>query len=213
MAHHAYFLAGNLDEGIGEATRFAHTLGVSTGPDLITLSYTNLTVDDARALVSIEAQAPVEGDKKVIILSATRFFFEAQNALLKLFEEPSPGTTLILVLPSEGVLLPTLRSRLIQLKGSGDTTSAAALFLSLTPAEREKHLSKILERAGGSKEEEKRSARKEMLELVQELTRLLYPKGEKELMKDLSSFTYALHAPAAPLKPIAEHLLLVLPRK
>lgn len=211
MAHHAYFLTGSLEAGIAQATQFAESLGVSSGPDLITLSYTNLSIDDARALVGVEAQSPVEGDQKVLILSATRFFYEAQNALLKLFEEPSPGTTLILVVPSEGMLLPTLRSRLLRLPVASTATPVADAFLKLSKEEREKYLGRILDRAGGSKEEEKRAARKEMLELMQELTTRLHEERDRELLRDLSSFTYALHAPSAPLKPIAEHLLLVLP--
>ncbi len=38
---------------------------------------------------------------------------EAQNALLKLFEEPPQETVFYLVIPNPSILLPTLRSRLI----------------------------------------------------------------------------------------------------
>ena len=47
----------------------------------------------------------------VIIEQAQQMTIEAQNALLKLLEEPPSGTILILTAPSDQRLLPTIRSR------------------------------------------------------------------------------------------------------
>ena len=52
------------------------------------------------------------GGKKIAILDpATLINWTAQNALLKTLEEPPPDSVLILVSPTAGGLLPTLRSR------------------------------------------------------------------------------------------------------
>ena len=40
----------------------------------------------------LAAGAPFAGEHKVVIIAANRAYHEAQNALLKLFEEPPPGT-------------------------------------------------------------------------------------------------------------------------
>jgi len=64
---------------------------------------------------------PLRGDRKGVILKDAQLLTtEAQNALLKLLEEPPNGTLLILIADSLGDLLPTIRSRcsIITLKNS-----------------------------------------------------------------------------------------------
>lgn len=211
---HAYYLTGDLESGIDSAHAFAKdSLGITPeqSQDLITLRYTTLSVDDARTLAAIEAQAPVAGDKKVIIIAAARLFGEAQNALLKLFEEPSPGSTLVLIIPSEGVLLPTLRSRLVPLPTATQPHAKGREFLALSKEERALYLAKLVERSKADKDSEKQGARRDMLVLAQDLTALLRHEGDRALLLDLTSFVEVLHSPSAPIKLIAEHLELVLP--
>lgn len=54
----------------------------------------------------------VKGPQKFFIISANSFTTEAQNALLKVFEEPAPGVHFFIITPSASRLLPTLHSRL-----------------------------------------------------------------------------------------------------
>lgn len=55
---------------------------------------------------------PISGNKKaVVILNAHTLTIEAQNAMLKILEEPPPGTILILVVNKKDNLLPTIISR------------------------------------------------------------------------------------------------------
>ncbi|HWH07204.1 MAG TPA: hypothetical protein VNU47_01610 [Candidatus Paceibacterota bacterium] len=218
MAHHAYFLASPIEEGIQAALQFAREqLSFDETSDVTVLRYPFFSVDDARSLIDIASRAPQTGDSKVVILAAARIFHEAQNALLKLFEEPSPGTTLILILPSEGVLLPTLRSRLIALPSQSADVASATAFLALSAEERRKYLDKLIERTKADKDQVKQEARKEALELMQALSRTYFYEGreggevDRDLLEELESFTRALHDRSAPLKLISEHLLLVLP--
>ena len=147
----------------------------------------------------------------MIIVAAARLFGEAQNALLKLFEEPSPGSTLVLVIPSEGVLLPTLRSRLAPLTAATQPHAKGREFLALPKEERAPYLAKLVERSKADKDSEKQAARRDMLVLTQDLTALLRHKGDRTLLLDLTSFVEVLHSPSAPMKLIVEHLELVLP--
>src|SRR6185437_2978159 len=113
MAHHAYFFAGDREAGIEAAVSYAETeLGLPSvgNPDVLIERHGLFAVDDARRIAAKAELAPLSGDKKIIIIAASRIFHEAQNAMLKLFEEPPAGTTLALVIPSEGNLLYTLRS-------------------------------------------------------------------------------------------------------
>lgn len=221
---HSYFFAGEQEQGIEAATVFAETeLGLQRkgNADLIIFRYGLFSVDDARRVIRLADQAPVTGDKKIIVLAVERLFHEAQNALLKLFEEPSPGTTLVLVLPSAGLILPTLRSRMLVLPSNGEVAAypEAHHFLTATFAEREKLIAKLLERTKADKDEDKQAARGEALRLVEGLMQIGYDSIQKKenaelrvFLSDLDRFIPILHERSAPYKLIFEHILLTLPK-
>lgn len=214
---HAYLTTGDIEQGIAHAVSYAKEhLGLEDAgaTDLTVLRYVNFTIDDVRDFSQDAYAAPTQGDAKAVVLAASRLFHEAQNAMLKLFEEPPAGTTLFLVVPSEGLVLPTLRSRLTLLPGTSVGNGAGARFLALSQADRKKYFDKLYERTKSDKQEEKREARREALELAQELTKELRKDEvfmEGGLLGDLVSFTKILHDSSAPVKPIFEHLLIVLP--
>ncbi len=71
-----------------------------------------LTVDVARRFGDEAMRRPSIGPRKVmIIVQSERMNIEAQNALLKTFEEPVRGLTIILLADNPSQLLPTVRSR------------------------------------------------------------------------------------------------------
>jgi len=73
---------------------------------------TSLTVDQARATVARAVLAPVEADRKVILLEEAGVMTEeAASALLKSLEEPTPTTVFILVTEAEHDLPLTIASR------------------------------------------------------------------------------------------------------
>jgi DNA polymerase III delta prime subunit len=226
MAHHAYVTEGNADDTIARARAFAAdqlSIHDPSSPDILTYSFGHLSVEDTRRILDVAYQTG-SGEHKVIVLYANRLFHEAQNALLKVMEEPPDGVVLITGVPSKGVLLPTLRSRLIDLpaRGSAPSDTVADSFMKLSAAEREKYIGKLLDRTKSDKDEAKNAARTEALELVQGLTRRAYgafhtetaPKKREELqllLEDLDAFAPLMHERATPFKLIFEHLLLVLP--
>lgn len=220
----AYFITGGSEQGISRAEAFAEkTFGVSglANPDLVVLRHNLFSVEDARKLADIAVAAPV-GEHKVIVVSVTRFFHEAQNALLKLFEEPPTNVTLILVIPSEGMLLPTLRSRLMELPSGATAHELSPLaqeFLKADAAEREKLVGKLVDRSKSDKDEEKQQARNDAVRLAEDLMRVADSvrkgKDSRELrmfIDDLMHLLPLLHTRSAPLKLIYEHLLIVIPK-
>jgi DNA polymerase-3 subunit delta' len=73
---------------------------------------TEITVDEARALVGFFNLKPVEGGWRVAIIDAVDDLNRnAANALLKTLEEPPPKTVLLLVSHAPGGILTTIRSR------------------------------------------------------------------------------------------------------
>lgn len=216
---HAYIISGDAESAIRVSTEFASR--TYQNPDVVVLRHTLFSVEDARKLSDVAHAAPL-GDQKVVIVTATRFFHEAQNALLKLFEEPPPDTTLILVVLSEGMLLSTLRSRLTPLPGSttGGLSELALEFLKADAGERDKLVAKLIDRSKSDKDAEKQRARSEAIRLVEDLIRVADKgqkggKGTDELISfidDLMHFLPILHTRSAPLKLIFEHLTLVIPK-
>jgi len=226
MAHHAYVYTGGRLEGIEAAYRFCEerlNLSRQGNPDVTLFEFDHLSVDDARRIGTFAAQAPTQGEQKAIIIVTGRFFEQAQNAFLKIFEEPPEGTTLFLILPAEGVLLPTLRSRLITLpRDTTEIADVAQKFLDADPAEREKIVTKLIARskADKDKEDERQAARLEAVRIVEGIMRAAYAKrsnakgntGELDLLlKELDRFMPIMHERSAPLKLIFEHLRIVLP--
>jgi len=91
-------------------------VAAGTHPDLVTVALPSgkkeIGIDAIRRLKQAMQLRAVSGKRKVAIIDdADRLSLAAQNALLKTLEEPPPRSQLILVTPSPGALLPTVRSR------------------------------------------------------------------------------------------------------
>ncbi len=72
-----------------------------------------IKIDTIRELIEQAYLTPYTGKYKIfILLEAHRMTEEAQNAFLKVLEEPSSTTVFVLITPEPGGLLPTVRSRL-----------------------------------------------------------------------------------------------------
>jgi DNA polymerase-3 subunit delta' len=76
-----------------------------------------IRTDQVRVFIERATYRPFEGKRRVVIIDdADTLMEQAQNALLKTLEEPSPSSVFILVTSRPDVLLPTIRSRCPQLR-------------------------------------------------------------------------------------------------
>lgn len=75
---------------------------------------TRFGIDDARELVRQAHQRPSEASEQTLIVRTDFITLEAQNALLKVLEEPPASTKLVFVVPTGFTILPTLASRFAQ---------------------------------------------------------------------------------------------------
>jgi len=230
MNHHAFVIEAEAEEGIATAQAWAQMqlgMKVENNPDIVVMKYGLLTVDDARRVTELAAGAAFVGTHKIIIIAASRAYHEAQNALLKVFEEPPKGTYLFLVMPSLGGLLPTLRSRvqILSMSDLGGPTSdvgpprsyipeAAEEFLKAT---REKRSAMIKKLTSGKDDEERRELRDEAIAIVNGIEAVAYNEGFTkpligELLLDIATLRTHLYDRSAPVKMILEHLSIVLPK-
>jgi DNA polymerase-3 subunit delta' len=90
-----------------------------------------IKIDAVRELGLSLLRRPYEGKASVaIIVDAHRMNDKAQNALLKVLEEPAPTTVLILIVPGVRAVLPTIASRCSRLAFSPLDERALATILS-----------------------------------------------------------------------------------
>lgn len=94
-------------------------------------------IDDARALALRAAGKAVAADERIFVIACKTMTTEAQNALLKLFEDPPARAHFILIVPSESIIIPTLRSRFVAVRRADhEENEAAKLFLHASYTER-----------------------------------------------------------------------------
>lgn len=104
--HHALvYIAPSLKE-----STLPETLRTQTA-DIQHMVLDRFGIADARALILQAQQTAVVSEGRSFVVATKNIPIEAQNALLKLFEEPPVGVHFHLIIPHEGLLIPTLRSR------------------------------------------------------------------------------------------------------
>lgn len=96
--------------------------------DVIVQEYSEFRIDDARNLVTLATSTPTHCPLQCFVIMADSVANEAQNALLKLLEEPPDVSSFIFVLP-KNTLLPTLRSRFMVMETVHNSTVLATVFL------------------------------------------------------------------------------------
>jgi DNA polymerase-3 subunit delta' len=114
---HALLITG--PHGVGLSTLAAKAVGDTDAQVLTVLPEKNEKIDLEKGTITVEsirklydATRTVAPEGRVILIDfAERMAPAAQNAFLKLLEEPSHGTRFILLTHQPGVLLPTITSR------------------------------------------------------------------------------------------------------
>ena len=125
--HHAYLIEGNKAEVVPEILEFLKSLGIEKGnPDFSHIELDSFKIEDARNLKSYAAERGVSSGKKVFLISANNLLLEAQNSLLKLFEEPIENTHFFVIVPDVNSMLPTLVSRFYTISARQDLASGDA---------------------------------------------------------------------------------------
>lgn len=126
---HAYVIEGDAEPAVAAICAFCEErLGCppAGNPDFVVSRYDTLLVDDAVALRDRQANVTAEGGRQVIVASFRNATRDAQNALLKVLEEPSARTHFFLVVPYASLLLPTVRSRVTIIRRGGDGDASLA---------------------------------------------------------------------------------------
>ena len=145
--HHAYGVFGDKKKVKEELFSFLVKdlkFPVTHNPDFWQGEHNVFKMIDSRLLNDAHLNLPVKYDRKVFVIFANSITKDAQNSLLKIFEEPKAHTTFFLIMPSGTEIIPTLKSRLIISKGDdGSLASQAEEFLGANVGKRLQMVSKI----------------------------------------------------------------------
>ncbi|MEA2112423.1 MAG: hypothetical protein U9P50_00410 [Patescibacteria group bacterium] len=117
--HHAYLLEGERQvvlQGLLDFLNKKLNFSTTGNPDFWVGNFDSLGIDDSRAIKSFQSNKSFSDNKKILVIQTNFITHEAQNSLLKVFEEPTKNTHLFLIIPSAENLLPTLKSRLMIFK-------------------------------------------------------------------------------------------------
>ena len=207
-AHHAYYVEGPL-AAFGAYKEHLQPFYAQ--------EYEKFGIEEARELITAASLKNYEHG--VFLLGIASLTSEAQQAMLKLFEEPQQGTQFIVMVP-HGTLLPTLRSRMMEypekekltagrLGSSQRDPQQVSLFLKLSSKERSDFITKLLKDDEGTKER--------VRDFINALEAELYARvgptrsNTRQALEDIAMVRDYLRDRSPSLKMLLEHLAIGLP--
>lgn len=202
--HHANLLVGTIEEAREYLNKLCQSLGVKVqgNPDFYALDSRVFGIDEARDLKLLASRKSF-GGKKLFLISADALTREAQNALLKTFEDPKEDTHFFLVVREERQVLPTLLSRMSveHLLGDRPQSSLAQEFLSMPMKKRLAQVKVYSDKESSN-----------LVEFLDDLLLLLKKdKDKRETLRDVYKLRKFAGDTSASSRLILEHLALVLP--
>lgn len=220
ISHHAYLLIGNIQtrDQLILMLEKKHKIVAQGNPDFFMRNYETFTIDDAREIKALHSMRPVDGDRKFFVLTMNGVTVEAQNAMLKLLEEPAEYAHFFLIIPSVHLLLPTVKSRMrefqISIIKKQEPTEAqeelkneAVTFLKMNQTKRLDIVKKLIEEI--SKEKKTKQDAIDFVNVVQEI--VYKEKGVKNGRSVLDAIEIArnyLNDRAPSIKMLLEYMAL-----
>ena len=206
--HHCYLILGEVVQNRKAVLNFCEReleVPVRGNPDLAIIEAETLGIDEVRSLIERQSRRSANQGKKIFLIISQFFTREAQNALLKVLEEPTTDTHFFILTGSTNGLLPTLLSRVFLVISEAEISLTEAKKFVKMPLNQRLEFAKNLS-AGGEKQK--------IIELVQSLQILTYQTGVKKnatVLGEMEKMSNYLYDRAASSKMILEHLALTLP--
>lgn len=202
-SHHAVLLVGPHDLCLASIPE-EHRTGVDAEHIVVDV----LSIEMARSLRERAASRPIESEARRFFISCRQILPPAQNALLKVFEDPPATARFYLIVPRASVLMGTVRSRMaLSFVAPADAYAPSPTtteFLKASYAERFNTIAAL----------HKAKDTAALRTLIAEIERA-YAGGERDaaVLRDiLMASSYGDAAGASP-KMLLEHLALSLPQR
>ncbi len=213
LNHHAYFLHSfkdaifHLKDHLKDKFKINHT----GNPDFYYQKFEVLGIDDSRRIKENHlSKGFVEGGKRIFVIECDGMTHEAQNSLLKIFEEPNEHTHFFLLMPSVEVLLPTLRSRLLVIEFERENEKESLIevekFLKLSKKDKIAFVDELAEKIS-----EEKATKHEAQIFLSSLEAAVYKNGLEKNAKALKAILKArdyLNDRSASVKQLLEYVAL-----
>lgn len=215
ILHHAYFIEGEKDIILPELLSFIEKkvkVPIKACADFYHQEYESFGIDDSRELRRLSSRKAIVGNKKIFVLTFNTITHEAQNALLKLFEEPTPNTHFFIVTLNADKILSTLKSRMFVVHRNYVAEKKNKLsenFFNLSPKERLDFIKDMVENKDKNK----------AMELLNGLEASIYKKSQKKgldsenikILKEIGIVRNYMGDRSPSIKMLLEHIALILP--
>ncbi|MEK7190579.1 MAG: hypothetical protein AAB661_02340 [Patescibacteria group bacterium] len=199
--HHAYLTEGARSEIVPEIKKFCENLGIKTSgnPDFCHIVIDNFKIEEAFDLRAMSTDKSFSSTKKIFIICLNSISLDAQNVLLKMFEEPIENTHFFLVVPDANALLKTLVSRFYLIPRKtvfGEEIKDAEKFIAMSLRNRIDFMKELLLESEEEDEEGNEiitldSTRSKALKFLNALETVLHQKifNSNKMLKNSAVFT------------------------
>lgn len=213
--HHAYVIEGERELVRGDLFKFfENKVGISTSanPDFYYGEFEHFGIDDGRKLQEMASRRALVNGIKIFVIAFVAITREAQNSLLKLFEEPPTGTHFFVVVPKTDILLPTLLSRMFAVYTGGNEEKDSEFIKKFLKASKANRLIML-------KEIVNEKNREKSLAVVNSIEKALYGVTDRQkitsenisLFEEIQKLRKDLNTRSASVKMILEHISLITP--
>ncbi len=227
--HHAYLLEGNSEVVLPNLLIFFENANIAIhgNPDLIIEKYSTFTIENGRQLKARQGEraigsgTSIQSGKKFFIIQTDFFNSEAQQALLKVFEEPAQNVHFFIIVPRIGALLETLASRLVHIRSTEEnkSTKAGSEFLAMKKPARLKHVASLIK--AHENDDEFGALRAQAVSLLNSIEFVLHEGGKMSILTDTEKMAFQqigksreyLQTPGASVKMLLESVALLMPEK
>lgn len=219
--HHAYLIEGEKDEIVPEIIKFCEEIEVKTegNPDFCHIHTDNFKIDEAFELRAMTVNKNFSSGKRIFLISVNSFTLDAQNVLLKMFEEPVNDTHFFLIIRDVDSLLKTFISRFyfIPFSNKKKNTNEIEIFIKKDKRGRIDFIKELLAKeeddASESSEEGARSKAMKFINALESVLHQDMPRAVLEIsvFEHLFKVREFLRMPGSSAKNLLESIALILP--
>jgi len=218
--YHSYVIEGDLMSTAEDLLCFLEIRGEieKQSPDVLCQFYESFNIDDGSRIKEWHSKLGITNSKKVCIIGAKFINREAEQALLKIIEEPAENTHFFIIIPDVSLLLDTILSRVHFIKNINNDKEniIAEKFIKLSPTARIEKINEIIKEFKDS--ESSGSLRFKAIDLINGIEKIIYKEWKKDINDENKKFILGelkncrnfLSSPGASVKMILEHIALVL---
>ena len=224
VLHHAYLIEGQRAAAMDFVHSALDRAGIMSAgnPDVVIKEYSNFSIEASRELKEEHSQKSFGGGKRFFIISADGMLYDAQNSLLKIFEDPSGDSHFFIILPEIDSLLPTLRSRFFVVRGKSDMAEAEAegeRFLKMPAQARLDEIAEIIKKAEDA--EDPGISKNYAFKILDGVEAAMFTHTRNKAKTEEQTFRFKeiykarkyLFSSGASVKMLLEHLAVILPTK